>query len=46
MIDKLDQKTKYAKSKVFEIWKFDLQESIVIVPHFDGTSRLWVQSLA
>ena len=46
MIVRLDQKTKHAKWEMCECLKYALSESIVIVFHLDGTSRVWVQSLA
>ena len=46
MIVRLDGKRKHAKWEMYEFQKYALHESIVIVLHVDGTSSVWVQSMA
>ena len=46
MIVRLGQKTKHATWEMYELQKYALHESIMIVLHLDGTNSMWVQSLA
>ena len=47
MTVRIDQNTKYATwEMMYEIQKYTLHESVMIVIHFNGTSSEWVQSLA
>ena len=46
MIVRIDQNTNHSKREMYEFQKNASYESIVIVLNCDGTSSVWVQSLA